>query len=171
MTGERRIHSRSRRLAALAVGSSAAAVASLPLVFGTAHAAETAVDIRSLSFVPEEITIKVGDTVTWTNFDSDKHDIQGDQGMDSPELEKDQTYSFTYPEMGDLSYQCTIHTYMRGRIIVSGPNGETPPTTSEPPPVSTTSSTTTTTTTPLSPVVDLVPTPGGQGLNRSGGAR
>ncbi len=165
MTGERwsnPLYWRPKRLATLAVGASVAAVASLPLFFGTAAAAETAVEIKGLSFVPEEITIKVGDSVTWTNFDTDKHDIQGDEGMDSPELEKDDTYSFTYPEMGDLSYQCTIHTYMRGRIIVTGPNGEVPPTTSVPPETSTTVSATTTTTGPLQPFTELVPTPGGR---------
>jgi plastocyanin len=127
------------------------------LQLGTAGAADHTVDIKGLSFIPEELAIGAGDTVTWVNHDKDHHDLQGGP-MDSPEMAQGQTFSFTFQEPGEIEYRCKIHTYMQGRITVGdGGSGQAPP--SEPATTTTTvpPSTTTTTRPPSGPLGLPVP--------------
>jgi amicyanin len=69
-------------------------------------------------FQPEEITIKKGDTVTWTNKDSAKHDITG-LTFGSELLSKDQSFQQIFNEVGTFDYSCTPHPYMKGKVIVT----------------------------------------------------
>lgn len=123
---------------AVSVGAALALV-----LFGRpgADAAEYTVDIQGLSFNPEEITVAVGDTITWVNRDSDHHDLQGGP-IDSPELAEGDRYTAQFTEAQDVIYHCNIHTYMQGTVHVLGPGGEPPPstpsTTAPPPPPTTT---------------------------------
>lgn len=127
------------------------------LQLGTAGAADHTVDIKGLSFIPEELTIGVGDKVTWVNHDKDHHDLQGGP-MDSPEMAQGQTFSFTFNEPGEIEYRCKIHTYMQGRITVG--DGHAPP--SEPATTTTVPPSTTSTTRPPSGPLGL-PVPLGVG--------
>lgn len=104
-----------RTTAALMVGT---ALSLAVLRFGApAGAAEQIVEIKGLTFIPEELAVAEGDAVTWVNFDEDHHDIVGGP-IDSPEMAKDDTYSFTFEQPFAFEYRCKIHTYMRGRITV-----------------------------------------------------
>src|SRR4051812_42873012 len=104
------------------------------------EAATSSVTIRDFSFQPADITIGVGDTVTWTNNDSEAHAVQGGS-MSSPDIGPGGTFSHTFGEAGDVSYICRIHTYMSGVVhVVSDP----------PPSTTTTAAPTTTTTAPAS---------------------
>lgn len=49
---------------------------------GTAstRGAEVRVDIKNLAFNPASITVRAGDTVTWTNSDSMAHTVTADNG-------------------------------------------------------------------------------------------
>lgn len=78
------------------------------------------VDIEDFAFASETLTIKVGDTVTWTNRDSAGHTVTSDSGskLDSILLKKGQSYSHTFNEVGTFDYHCTPHPYMKGIIIV-----------------------------------------------------
>lgn len=82
----------------------------------------TAVEIKDYAFAPATIKVKVGDTVTWTNQDSVKHDITADDASeDAPKsqlLAKGESYSFTFTKAGTYSYFCTPHPYMKGKVIV-----------------------------------------------------
>ncbi|HLF41127.1 MAG TPA: plastocyanin/azurin family copper-binding protein, partial [Acidimicrobiia bacterium] len=126
-------------------------------------AADHAVEIRGLSFIPEELAVGVGDTVTWTSFDEDKHDIEGGP-LDSPELSKGDTYSAQLNEAGVVDYHCRIHTYMRGTITVGDGGSGEPGSSGEPPstPPSTAPAPTTTTTRPPSGPLGT-PVPAGVG--------
>ncbi|MGH9022367.1 MAG: plastocyanin/azurin family copper-binding protein [Acidimicrobiia bacterium] len=147
-----------RPLRRIWLAAPAALVAFVALGRTGAHAAETTVEISGFSFVPEEFAISVGDTVTWVNKDQDDHDLQ--QGkepgeMDSPPLKPGDSYSFQFTEARDVTYTCSIHTYMKGTIHVAGHgggSGEAPPTTTATPPPSAT-----TTTTAPSGLVPLLP--------------
>jgi plastocyanin len=103
--------------------SSGVAVALSPLT--GAGAAEHTVEIKGLSFIPEEISVSAGDTVTWVNFDEDDHDLGG--GIDSPVLKQGQKFAFTFEQGGEITYNCKIHTYMQGVVRVTGADGTVPP--------------------------------------------
>ena len=81
------------------------------------------IDIKSFSFDPKTIAITKGDTVVWTNMDAAPHTVTSDVGsakneLDSPTLAKGDTYSHTFNDLGTYAYHCTIHTAMKGKIIV-----------------------------------------------------
>ena len=81
------------------------------------------IDIRSFAFDPKTIAITKGDTVVWTNMDAAPHTVTSDVGsakneLDSPTLGKGDTYSHTFNEIGTYAYHCSIHTSMKGKIIV-----------------------------------------------------
>ena len=80
---------------------------------GTAHQ----VTIKDFAFSPAEITIKVGDTVTWTEQDSVHHTTTGSI-FDSGDLGQGQTYSKTFDEAGTYDYGCSYHPSMKGTVIV-----------------------------------------------------
>ena len=78
------------------------------------------VEIKDFSFSPEEIRIKKGERIVWTNNDSVKHTVTSDSGieLDSPSLEKGETYSHIFDKTGTFSYHCTFHSSMKARVIV-----------------------------------------------------
>lgn len=125
---------RSRATALLVAGALALAVVQLRAPAG---AAEQIVEMKGLSFIPEELAISVGDTVTWVNHDEDHHDIEGGP-VNSPEMAKDQTYSFTFEKPFAFEYKCKIHTYMRGKVTAgdgsAGTGADEPPPSSPAPP-------------------------------------
>jgi hypothetical protein len=122
------------------------------LLLGPAGAADHTVEIKGLTFIPEEMAVAVGDQVTWVNEDDDKHDLQSDV-FDAPPMQKGESFSFTFTENREIPYHCQIHTYMRGKITVGdgsqGSGGESPPPTET---TTTTGPTTTTTRPPAGPL-------------------
>lgn len=75
------------------------------------------ITIQNFLFNPAELSIKKGDTVTWTNQDSMAHKISGN-GFQSDALNKGQSFSFTFNTAGTFDYICSIHPSMKGKIIV-----------------------------------------------------
>lgn len=82
--------------------------------------ASNTVSISNFAFNPASLTIKQGDTVTWTNQDSAPHTVTSDSGNElaSTKLASGQTYSHTFNTLGTFDYHCSIHTMMKGKIIV-----------------------------------------------------
>ncbi len=71
------------------------------------------------AYDPQEITVKVGDTVTWVNQDAPKHDVVADNGeFKSSLFDKGQSFSFTFTAPGTYPYHCSIHPGMTGTVIV-----------------------------------------------------
>jgi plastocyanin len=75
------------------------------------------VKIQSYAFAPSMLTIKVGDTVRWTNYDSVGHTVVSDS-FSSPTLSNGNTYEHMYSTPGTYTYRCSIHPSMQGTIIV-----------------------------------------------------
>ena len=77
--------------------------------------------IENFQFVPQEIEVAEGTTVTWTNQDEVAHTVQdeGDLFPESEDLAQGQTFSFTYERAGSFPYICGIHPYMKGTVTVS----------------------------------------------------
>jgi plastocyanin len=85
-----------------------------------AGGAEEAVEIADFAFNPEELTIAVGSTVTWTHADPDlPHTATSDDDVfDSGNLNEGDEFSFTFDEAGTFPYFCSVHPTMTGTIIV-----------------------------------------------------
>ncbi len=72
--------------------------------------ADTSVDIADFLFEPKDITVSVGDTVTWTNLDEAPHDATADDDSFATKLmDEGETDSVTFDEEGTFSYICSIH--------------------------------------------------------------
>ena len=106
---------------------------------GGVLAADHAVAISGSSFSPREITVAVGDAVTWTNSDQIHHTATADGGsFDTGALSNTESGTITFSAAGSFPYHCSIHPNMTGTITVeaaaSGGGGTAtqPPTDTEP---------------------------------------
>lgn len=76
-------------------------------------------------FLPEDLTINIGDTVTWTNDDDGAHTVTADDGQfDSGNMGEGATWSYTFTEAGTYEYKCKYHSSMTGTVIVEADEGE-----------------------------------------------
>ena len=83
-----------------------------------AHAQEVQVTIDNFTFAPPELTVKAGDTVTWTNHDDIPHVVVSAGKFRSKALDTDNSFSFTFTQAGDYKYFCGLHPHMTGMIKV-----------------------------------------------------
>ena len=75
--------------------------------------------MQNTTFVPATKTIKVGTTITWTNKDTDTHDVKSSSGVfSSPSMNLNATFSYTFSTAGTYNYSCAFHAGMDGTIIV-----------------------------------------------------
>ena len=79
--------------------------------------APKAVAIKNFAFGPATQTVKVGQKVTWTNQDDAPHTVTGGE-LDSGNLAKGASFSFTPTKAGTISYICAIHPTMKGTLTV-----------------------------------------------------
>ena len=77
------------------------------------------VGIDHNTFIPSEITVAPGTTVTWVNNEAMPHTVV-DQNKEfrSKIIAKQATFSFTFTTAGDYDYLCSIHPNMNGKVIV-----------------------------------------------------
>ncbi|MGH2782944.1 MAG: plastocyanin/azurin family copper-binding protein [Thermoleophilaceae bacterium] len=76
--------------------------------------------MEGIQFVPSEVTVKVGETVTWTNNDSVGHDVTADEFSSGAAggIAGGQTFEHTFEEAGTFDYVCTVHPGMDGTVQV-----------------------------------------------------
>ena len=75
--------------------------------------------MKNFAFDPPTVTIKVGESVTWTNQDSVSHTVDADNGeFTSNDLANGATFSFTFDKAGSYPYHCSIHPTMKGTVVV-----------------------------------------------------
>jgi plastocyanin len=84
----------------------------------TVRAQQVSINIDNFTFAPQELTLKVGDSVTWTNHDDIPHTIVSAGRFRSKTLDTDNTFSFTFTAAGDYKYFCSLHPHMTGLIKV-----------------------------------------------------
>jgi amicyanin len=90
--------------------------------------ADVAVKIGNFTFGPQDLKVKAGTTVTWTNEDDMPHTIVSPNSFRSKVLETDGTYSFTFTTPGAYKYFCSLHPHMTGTVVVEAATGSiTPP--------------------------------------------
>ncbi len=78
------------------------------------------VTIENFAFSSDDITVKKGTTVTWTNKDSAAHTVTADDGNgpNSQTLAQGDSYSFKFDKAGTFKYHCQIHSSMTGTVTV-----------------------------------------------------
>ena len=106
---------------AAAAGVVSSAAASLDKIANT-----TEIKIDNFAFAPKSVTIKQGETVTWTNRDDIPHVVVStEKKFSSPVLDTDQAFSFTFQQPGSYPYFCKIHPTMTGTVVVEKPASKT----------------------------------------------
>jgi plastocyanin len=74
---------------------------------------------------PNPVQVSVGDTVTWTNDDSQPHTATSGEAVipdgrfDSGIMAPAATFDFTFTEAGEYPYFCLLHPNMVGTVSVS----------------------------------------------------
>lgn len=85
----------------------------------TKPAGKNAVTIQNFAFSPASITIKAGDSITWTNEDSVGHSATADDASwDTGVLSQGQSKSVTFAKAGTYTYHCSVHPNMKATVIV-----------------------------------------------------
>ena len=79
------------------------------------------VAIAEFLFGPEKITVKAGQTISWTNVDDSPHQVtvQGDTTLRTPVLLKGQSTALKFDYEGTYGYICGLHPAMKGTIDVT----------------------------------------------------
>jgi len=101
-----------------------------------AEPAAVSVEIKNLQFVPGNIEITAGTTVTWINLDAVDHDVTSgvsvvgrksrgmkqtrfpDEKFASGMFGENKSFSVTFDEKGEYDYYCNIHPFMVGKVLV-----------------------------------------------------
>ncbi len=97
---------------------------SIEITQDTFKGTEYTVDIKDFAFAPADLTIVVGDKVTWVNLDATAHTATSSDDppvFDSGTLAENDTYSFVFEEAGSFAYFCEFHAGMTGTITVEAP--------------------------------------------------
>jgi plastocyanin len=85
------------------------------------------------AYSPNPMNVKVGDTVTWTNDDSQAHTVTSGKHSSDPDkgkvfdsspnfnplLAPKQTFQHKFTTAGDFPYFCQLHPTMIGKVVVS----------------------------------------------------
>jgi len=80
--------------------------------------------IKNFAFIPQQVSIKRGTTVTWVNCDNpgtDSHTSTSDNGLwSSPTLASGNTFSRTFNDATGtvFNYHCIPHPFMVGTVNV-----------------------------------------------------
>ena len=96
------------------------------LLAPAARAADQTVNITGLAFSPRNVTIQVGDTVTWVNNNQGAHNVVANNGsFRSGEPEDQFTFSHTFTTAGSFGYHCQPHQAlgMTGTVTVEAGGG------------------------------------------------
>ena len=89
---------------------------------GMPAAKSVTVKMKDIQFMPKEVRVAAGGTVTWDNTDSPPHDVTKTTGpgdkFASGTLQPGQKFKQTFKGPGRIEYVCTIHPGMTGTIVV-----------------------------------------------------
>ncbi|EKE27835.1 MAG: S-layer protein [uncultured bacterium (gcode 4)] len=85
-----------------------------------AQAQTFTINIANNTFIPNNITIKVWDSIRWKNSDLDAHQVSFNYWVDvkSGILDEDNQYIHTFRTPWDIDFICAIHPAMKWKIQV-----------------------------------------------------
>ncbi len=92
----------------------------------TSATTQTAVSIMNTGYTPQMITIKVGDTVTWTNNDTINHNVSSDPHpthtlypfLNLGMIPAGQSKSLMFDKPGTYTYHDHLHANLKGTVVV-----------------------------------------------------
>jgi plastocyanin len=94
----------------------------LLVVGGTAGAAGEAgmrVSIVGRAYQPSQLTVGIGQTVTWQDESLSQHTVTSVDGLfDSGAMSAGNSFAMTFTKAGTFNYTCTIHPEMKGSVLV-----------------------------------------------------
>ena len=77
-------------------------------------------------YIPSQVTVNVGDTVTWSNDDTAAHTVTSGNPTDGPDGTFDSslfmagtTFEYTFDTAGTFDYFCMVHPWMKGTVNVN----------------------------------------------------
>ncbi len=76
------------------------------------------VSIRNYAYHPQQITVKAGAKVTFTNHDAMAHTATSDHHGFDVVLEPGMSRTITVSKPGTYAYYCEFHEFMRGTVSV-----------------------------------------------------
>ncbi len=83
-------------------------------------------EVDDACFVPADVVINVGDTVSWINSDTAAHTITSGSATDGPTGIFDSSlvmvgagFEYTFEEAGTIEYFCMVHPWMEGTVTVN----------------------------------------------------
>ena len=75
--------------------------------------------IEAVRFDPQELTVKVGDTIVWINHDPFPHTATAvGKQFDSHEIATGRSWKYTARKVGVFAYACSLHPTMLGALRV-----------------------------------------------------
>lgn len=83
--------------------------------------AQVTVTISNMTFNPDPVQVKAGDTVVWSNQDRMAHTATADDGsFDTGKIAPKATSKpIRFGKAGDVPYHCEIHPSMTGTVQIS----------------------------------------------------
>jgi LPXTG-motif cell wall-anchored protein len=114
-----------------------ALVALVPIAWAAPRAATQNVTLKDNLFAPKTITVKVGDTVMWTDQGQNEHTVTADDGsFDSGDLKTGEktSFTFTFTKAGTFAYHCKYHGPMGmvGTVVVQAAGAAAAPSSAAP---------------------------------------
>jgi plastocyanin len=81
-------------------------------------------DETNRCYIPSQISIHEGETVTWINEDAAFHSVTSgtyenpNEMFDSGHLDPNESFRVKFDESGIFDYFCTLHPWMNGKVVV-----------------------------------------------------
>ncbi len=127
----RRLLGRGRRLGALL----AATALAMAISASPAAALNTRVSISNYEWSNKQVHIDLGEKVTWDWLGPDlAHSVTGvsanalgwdsDPNTDAPSHEPGDSYTIQFSQPGVYQFQCKLHSFVRGEVLVSNVPGD-----------------------------------------------
>ena len=77
------------------------------------------ISMKDKKYVPDSLTVNVGETVTWRNDDDHDHTvIADDKSFKSGNINPDDTFEYKFTKAGTFKYSSKYHPRMKGTITV-----------------------------------------------------
>ena len=87
---------------------------------GASSGTPSSISIRDFKFSPDTISVGSDARVRVSNNDSAPHTVTADDGhsFDSGTVQPGASASIQAPGTGSYAYHCTIHPFMKGKLVV-----------------------------------------------------
>jgi plastocyanin len=101
-------------------GPATTPAATTPTAAEPAAGGEVKVSMKDIKYVPQDVTARAGQKITWTNDDPVAHTVTARSGadFDSGTIQPGGKFSRTINQAGKIDYVCTIHPNQTGTITV-----------------------------------------------------